>query len=93
MAEVITRSEARNRGLVRFYTGEPCKRSGHVSERFTCDGKCIACSANRVRASRAGTKPAKVARVADFSPADDRPPPKWRDPGTRVGQQRILTRP
>lgn len=40
--EVILRSEARSRGLKRYFTGKPCK-NGHVVERFVSKGTCAAC--------------------------------------------------
>jgi hypothetical protein len=42
MTEVITRKEARARGLKRYYTGEPCKW-GHVSERYVRNHWCTEC--------------------------------------------------
>jgi 5-methylcytosine-specific restriction endonuclease McrA len=46
--EIITRAEAKARGLKRYFMGadRPCRRHGHISERHTVDGGCIAC--NRV---------------------------------------------
>jgi hypothetical protein len=41
-----SRDEAQNNGLVRFYTGVPCKR-GHLSERFVSNGACVEC-VNRI---------------------------------------------
>lgn len=38
------RFEAKALGKTRYFTGKPCKR-GHISERVTCDGKCIECAA------------------------------------------------
>ena len=48
--EVITRAQAKALGLKRYFMGpdRPCRRHGHVSERHTVDGGCIAC--NRVGA-------------------------------------------
>jgi len=40
--EVITRKQAREQKLSRYYTGKPCVH-GHLSERWTCSGVCIAC--------------------------------------------------
>lgn len=37
-----TRKEARLFGEVRYFTGKPCSR-GHISERWTCSSKCVAC--------------------------------------------------
>ena len=40
--DIITRNEAKERGLTRFFTGIPCKH-GHVCERHTKSGTCIEC--------------------------------------------------
>jgi hypothetical protein len=42
MPEIITRKEARERGLKRFFTGLPCKH-GHASERQAHNWACIEC--------------------------------------------------
>ena len=39
---IITRAEARVQGLIRYFTGKPCKR-GHLSERHTSTGNCLEC--------------------------------------------------
>lgn len=46
--EVISRKEAKEQGLKRYFTGKPCKH-GHASERQVSDGKCCVCVAERVR--------------------------------------------
>lgn len=56
-----TRSEAIAMGLTRYFTGEPCGR-GHVSERSSSDGKCVACKRENWRASVARS-PGAVARA------------------------------
>jgi 5-methylcytosine-specific restriction endonuclease McrA len=40
---VVTRAEALAAGLTRYFTGKPCKH-GHLSERTSCNGGCIACN-------------------------------------------------
>ncbi len=40
--EIITRQEAKEQGLSRYFTGKPCKR-GHVCERFIKSTHCIEC--------------------------------------------------
>lgn len=40
--EIITRAEAQERRLPRFYTGIACD-NGHVSERYTATNGCVAC--------------------------------------------------
>ena len=41
-------SEARRRGLVRYFTGVPCKH-GHVAERFVGNSECVECMNARYR--------------------------------------------
>jgi hypothetical protein len=43
--EIVTRAEALRQGLVRYFTGKPCKR-GHISERFTNNGSCLNCQSD-----------------------------------------------
>ena len=40
---IITRREAKSRGLSRYFTGKPCKH-GHIALRDTVNGSCIECS-------------------------------------------------
>jgi 5-methylcytosine-specific restriction endonuclease McrA len=39
---IFDRKSAKEAGLKKFYTAEPCKH-GHQSERYTSSGKCVAC--------------------------------------------------
>lgn len=43
MQEVISRTSATERGLLRYFTGKPCKR-GHVAERNVIGKYCLDCS-------------------------------------------------
>lgn len=43
---VVSRRTAEARGLKRYFTGKPCKR-GHLAERYTSNGKCVACVSPR----------------------------------------------
>jgi hypothetical protein len=43
--EIISREEAREQGLKRFFTGNPCTK-GHVSERLVSNKACCACRHN-----------------------------------------------
>lgn len=45
---LITRKEAKNLGLKRYFTGKPCKH-GHVDERYVNAGNCCRCSIERTR--------------------------------------------
>ena len=40
--KIISREEAKNQGLKRYFTGEPCK-NGHISERWVTQKNCIQC--------------------------------------------------
>jgi hypothetical protein len=42
MPEIITRRQARDRGLIRYFTGKPCKH-GHRVERLTSSANCLEC--------------------------------------------------
>jgi hypothetical protein len=39
---IITRAEAKARGLKRYFTGKPCGSRGHVAERYI-SGACVTC--------------------------------------------------
>lgn len=40
--QIITRAEAKAKGLKRYFTGKPCKH-GHIAERMTSGGNCLVC--------------------------------------------------
>lgn len=48
MPEAITRSEAKARGLSRYYLGTPCNH-GHRSERMVSDAHCVGCKKDRAK--------------------------------------------
>jgi hypothetical protein len=43
MLKIVSRAEAKEQKLPRFYTGQPCV-NGHTVERFTSSGACIICA-------------------------------------------------
>jgi hypothetical protein len=51
LQEVISRKEAEERGLVRYFTGKPCKR-GHITERYTNGGNCDDCQREEQKRAR-----------------------------------------
>jgi hypothetical protein len=81
--EIISRSEARARGLTHFFTGEKCKRAGHASKRFTSNGACVEWKG----LPKAGVVPSQPVEAAP--PAYEPDKALHRDPGTRVSQARI----
>lgn len=40
--DIVTRKEAREKGLKRYFTGKPC-RHGHIAERRTDTAQCCEC--------------------------------------------------
>lgn len=46
---IISKECASNQGLPRYYTGIPCKKHNHLSERLTSSGECIECKRLRER--------------------------------------------
>ncbi|MDR3464153.1 MAG: HNH endonuclease signature motif containing protein [Beijerinckiaceae bacterium] len=42
--ELLSRADARARGLSRYWTGKPCKH-GHIAERIVANGACVECVA------------------------------------------------
>lgn len=48
MPEIITRKEALEKNLLRYFTGKPCKY-GHVCERLISNNNCLICSKQRTK--------------------------------------------
>lgn len=48
---IITRSEAKAKGLLRYFTGAQCKH-GHIEERSVSSGTCMACQRRMTKAMR-----------------------------------------
>src|ERR1700727_1125885 len=67
MPEIITRADAREKGLTHYFTGKPCKH-GHVCKRRVSDPGCLECS--RIRANAKYATPegreASLARNRDY---------------------------
>ena len=59
--EIVNREAARARGLLRYFTGFPCKR-GHVAERWTSVASCVVCQRESGREWKR-THPEVVARA------------------------------
>lgn len=60
MTTLVTLDDAKRHGLIRFFTGEPCKH-GHVSERYVKGNRCVEC--DRVWRSPNQPKAPKAVRV------------------------------
>jgi 5-methylcytosine-specific restriction endonuclease McrA len=67
--EIITRVQAKALGLKRYFMGpdRPCRKHGHISERKTVDGGCIACT--RVEAMTDEQAAAKRSRTKEWDDA------------------------
>jgi hypothetical protein len=44
--QMISRSDARAAGLLKFFVGEPCSQ-GHIADRYVSSGKCVQCNSER----------------------------------------------
>jgi len=53
--EIISRKDARQKGLVRYYTGKPCKH-GHICERYVAGWGCLICNHLLMQKKRKNTK-------------------------------------
>lgn len=66
--KIISRSEAKALGLKRYFTGLLCP-SGHVAERTTTDGSCVACRSVAKKAKTEAERK-RLSRVARYQPTD-----------------------
>jgi len=86
--QIITRREAREKGLSRYFTGKPCKH-GHLSERTVPNKRCMACHRERQNKSYV-RKPREISalQVARDSGLDvyfdGKPCPKGHTSGRRT---------
>lgn len=51
MIEIISRSDAKAKGLRRYFTGKPCIH-GHMSERYVGRGTCLTCNSEHLKNNR-----------------------------------------
>lgn len=58
---LVTRKEARDVGLSKFFTGVPCKH-GHIAERRSANGTCLVCARSE-RARYRANHPERIAEV------------------------------
>lgn len=67
MLELISRDEAREKSLKRFYTGIPCLH-GHVCERYVINGSCFQCVKERALAQDPAVRYARHLAWKDRNP-------------------------
>lgn len=60
---IVTRAEAKARGLSRYFTGKPCKH-GHIALRYFPKSDCLRCDRNRQQTRPAALQQAYDARRA-----------------------------
>lgn len=84
MPDIVLIGEARDRGLVRYYTGKACKH-GHVTERQTSSKTCMACDraayekrAPKRRVQMRAWQNANRERMRELSRAWKAANPDWR---------------
>ena len=49
--DIVTRKEAKERWLPRYFTGKPCPH-GHVAERWASTSRCVECDRKYAEANR-----------------------------------------
>ena len=64
--DIITRKEALELGLSKYYTGKPCKH-GHLSERYTKSGACVECQAKITKEYGAKWREANKDKIAEYN--------------------------
>jgi 5-methylcytosine-specific restriction endonuclease McrA len=75
--QIITRAEAKARGLKRYFTGKPCKHL-HVVERLVSSGGCLVCAA-RLLADWRRTRVAHIKAYAAASYAKRSVDPEYQE--------------
>lgn len=65
MPEVISRKDAKDAGLPRYYTGKPCKY-GHMSERTVSRSTCVSCHNDLTRRKYWENREAERVRSAKY---------------------------
>lgn len=63
--KVVSRKNAQELGLTRYFTGKPCKR-GHVSERIVSTLTCVSCKNEREREIYRSDPEAAIKRTKDW---------------------------
>lgn len=66
--KILSRAEAKQAELTRYFTGEPCKH-GHVAERFVTSRGCVAC-ANVANLAKYHADPEKAALKVKARPPE-----------------------
>ena len=60
---IISKEEAKAKGLKRFFTGVPCPSKGHISERLVSNGGCCECNRLGLNRRRRGEELETIERV------------------------------
>lgn len=93
--KVISVAEAREQGLIRYYTGKPCKHN-HIDERLTSDRSCCACNreAQKTWAKKNPEKKAAKDKKYQMQNLDkfNTRTKKWRDANPGKERDRVAKR-
>ena len=63
--DIISRKEAMERGLKRYFTGKPCKRN-HYCERHSIDGQCVECGKIKSKKMRLKHRDSRLSYEAQY---------------------------
>lgn len=61
MSEIVTRQQAISKGLIKYYTGRPCKH-GHYSFRYVNTASCCACLREAARVTRGRIEKSRISQ-------------------------------
>jgi hypothetical protein len=95
MKPIVTLQQARDAGLVRYFTGKPCSK-GHIDERLKSDRSCCACTREK-RRLWAKENPEKKAvkdkkhQAKNLEKFNARTK-KWRDANPHIERERVVRR-
>ena len=70
MRLIVSREEAASTGAKRYFTGEPCRRAGHICENYVCRSRCVLCDKANTAARNAANPENNRARSNAWSRAN-----------------------
>lgn len=79
--QLITRKAAKAAGLKYYFTGKPCKRGGHIDQRFVCSFTCMTCAREKAKEDFDGRDSEWKTRRREYNKQ------RWQDPMFRDRQR------
>lgn len=85
--EIVSRKAAKAAGLKYYFTGKPCKRGGHIDQRFVCSFCCKTCAREKAFAAFRSLDPVKREERREYERQ------RWQDAAHRTRQRAYHSRP